>query len=191
MYVGLGSNVSVGRLSPAAVLNAAINAMRDAGLAVVAESPIFRTPAIPAGPDFANATVAVAQAAGGLAPAADEVLAILHRIEASFERERRKRWGPRTLDLDLLADGDRVLPDRATQTAWRRLSPARQRTETPDRLILPHPRIQDRAFVLVPLAQIAPDWRHPVTGRSVREMLARLPAADRDAITLWDAENAR
>ena len=53
----------------------------------------------------------------------------------------------------------------------------------PDRLILPHPRLQDRAFVLVPLADVTPDWCHPVLGLTVAEMLAALPQADRDAVT--------
>ena len=62
------------------------------------------------------------------------------------------------------------------------LDPARQRVEAPDRLILPHPRLQDRAFVLIPLADICPGWRHPVTGASVSDMIAALPEADKEAI---------
>ncbi len=88
----------------------------------------------------------------------------------------------RTLDIDLLAMGDSVLPDASTQDAWRGLAPDLQSREAPDQLILPHPRLQDRAFVLAPLADIEPDWVHPRTGRSVREMLAALPAEDRDAV---------
>ena len=88
----------------------------------------------------------------------------------------------RTLDLDLLAWGDSVLPDSATQDSWRALPPEAQVRAVPDGLILPHPRLQDRAFVLVPLADVAPDWVHPRTGLTVRQMLAALPAADRDAV---------
>jgi len=75
-----------------------------------------------------------------------------------------------------------VLPDAATQAAWAALPPAQQIARTPDRLILPHPRLAERAFVLVPLAEVAPDWTHPVTGRSVADMLAALPEGDRTAV---------
>jgi 2-amino-4-hydroxy-6-hydroxymethyldihydropteridine diphosphokinase len=112
-----------------------------------------------------------------------DLLALLHRIEARHGRARPARWAGRTLDLDLLAWGDSVLPDAASQDAWRLLPPEEQARRTPDRLILPHPRVQDRAFVLVPLAEVAPDWVHPRTGQSVAQMLAALPQADRDAVT--------
>jgi 2-amino-4-hydroxy-6-hydroxymethyldihydropteridine diphosphokinase len=111
------------------------------------------------------------------------ILARLHVVEARFGRERAQRWGMRTLDIDLLAMGDSVLPDPETQDRWRLLPPEDQIRATPDQLILPHPRLQDRAFVLVPLADVAPDWVHPRTGLSVRQMLAALPAEDRDAVT--------
>ena len=109
---------------------------------------------------------------------APELLSRLHQVEAMFGRERKQRWGMRTLDIDLLALGDVVLPDTATQTQWRNLDAALQARETPDDLILPHPRLQDRAFVLVPLAEVAPDWRHPMLNLTVLQMMAALPAAD-------------
>ena len=76
----------------------------------------------------------------------------------------------------------RCLPDPQTEARWRELSPERARVETPQQLIVPHPRLAERAFVLVPLMDIAPDWVHPVLGLSVRQMCAALPAADRDQI---------
>ncbi len=141
----------------------------------MARSRLFRTPAWPpgSGPDFANAVVWL------WAPVPPvRLLARLHAIEARAGRIRGTRWAARVLDLDLLASGGRVWPDRATQAAWRALPPERQMREAPKGLILPHPRLQDRAFVLVPLRDIAPEWRHPVTGRRVTEMAARLSAAE-------------
>ncbi len=146
---------------------------------IVSVSRFFRTPAFPpgSGPDFVNAAVLVATA---MRPS--EVLAALHDIEGAFGRVRETRWGARTLDLDLLIFGDAVVPDRETYLAWKDLPPERQRAAAPDQLILPHPRLQDRAFVLIPLAEIAPHLTHPVTGRTVAEMADALPQAEKTAI---------
>ena len=142
-------------------------------------SRFFSTPAFPpgSGPDFVNAAVAFDC---DLDPR--QLMEVLHDIEADMGRVRTNRWGQRTLDLDLLAVGELVLPDRATYERWRNLPPERQTTETPQQLILPHPRMQDRGFVLVPLADIAPDWVHPVLGRTVLEMLSDLPTGALDGI---------
>ena len=107
-------------------------------------------------------------------------------MEAAFGRERQTRWGPRSLDLDLLALDDLVLPDLAAWSLWRDLTPEAQARETPDRLILPHPRLQDRGFVLAPLAEVAPDWRHPVTGFDVTQMRDALPTAALDGVEPLD-----
>ncbi|MEJ6399281.1 2-amino-4-hydroxy-6-hydroxymethyldihydropteridine diphosphokinase [Yoonia sp. 208BN28-4] len=130
-------------------------------------SAFYRTPAFPAGagPDFVNAAAAIETS---IAP--EDLLALLHRIEAKAQRTRDVRWGQRTLDLDLIAVGQSVMPDRPTFAHWRDLPLAEQMQDAPDRLILPHPRMQDRAFVLVPLSDVAPQWQHPVSGLTVDQM---------------------
>lgn len=179
--VAFGANLPFQGEAPEQTVATACNELSEEGLSVLAVSRLYRTPCFPAGagPDYVNAAAAL-QVNPEIDPAS--LLERLHRIEDHFGRKREQRWGMRTLDIDLLALGDSVLPDAATQDAWRDLATEAQRREAPDRLILPHPRLQDRAFVLVPLADVAPDWVHPRTGLSVRQMLEALPAEDRDAV---------
>ena len=143
-------------------------------------SGFFATPAFPAGsgPDFVNAAMAISTM---LSP--HELLDHLHQIEAAAGRTRARRWGQRTLDLDLIAVGDIVLPDPQTHQTWRDLPIEDQLRVSPDDLILPHPRLQDRAFVLVPMLDVAPDWRHPLLDRSIAEICATLPHAMRAEVT--------
>lgn len=162
-FVALGANMG----DPVWTVTEAL-----ARMAVVAVSPLYATPAFPAGsgPDYVNAVAEVAWDG-----TAEALLADLHAIEAAAGRVRGVRWGARVLDLDLLAMGDRCAGDWAH---WHGLPAERQMQEAPDGLILPHPRLQDRAFVLVPWADIAPDWVHPVLNRTVAQMRDALPARD-------------
>ena len=154
ILVGLGSNLTIGQFtSSEQVLEAAIKSLEKIGVRVISRSAWYRSAPVPVSdqPWFVNGVIAV-----DTDRAPDDLLDALHTVEHEFGRIRSRRNASRTLDLDLLAYDDRV---------------CRQ----PGGLILPHPRIAERAFVLAPLAELAPEWRHPLTGRTAAEMLADLP----------------
>jgi 2-amino-4-hydroxy-6-hydroxymethyldihydropteridine diphosphokinase len=184
--IALGGNLPWRGKSSVNVIRAALTACEDAGFRVAAQSLLYQTPCFPvgAGPDYVNACALLKGETRESDPAAAarEVLGRLHAIEAAFDREREARWAGRTLDLDLIAMGDLVLPDLATWTRWRDLAPEDQARLAPQDLILPHPRLQDRGFVLVPLADVAPDWVHPVLGQGVVALLQALPPGEIDAV---------
>jgi 2-amino-4-hydroxy-6-hydroxymethyldihydropteridine diphosphokinase len=97
---------------------------------------------------------AVARLKTNLSPA--ELLHLLHQVEAKFGRVRGEKNAPRTLDLDLIDYDGRIEEGEVD---------------------LPHPRVATRAFVLMPLREVAPNWRHPVSGRAVSDLIAALPPA--------------
>jgi 2-amino-4-hydroxy-6-hydroxymethyldihydropteridine diphosphokinase len=152
--IALGSNIG----DKAATIRNAIEALdRLPGTAVVAKSAIYRTPpwGITDQDWFANAVVAVDTL---LSP--DEVLDACLAIEAAMGRIRRERWGPRVIDLDLLSHGETIVKS--------------------ERLTLPHPRIAERAFVLIPLRDVAPEFR--LGGKGITAMLSALDATGIDSL---------
>ena len=177
--IALGGNLPSDAGPPGATLRAALAALPERHVRILDVSTFYATPCFPegAGPDYVNAAARV-----GFDGSAQALLAVLHDVEALFGRARVARWGRRTLDLDLLAMGQTVLPDPETHAAWRTLPADRQVANTPDQLIVPHPRLAERAFVLVPLMDVAPGWVHPVTGASVREMVQALPEQARKEV---------
>jgi 2-amino-4-hydroxy-6-hydroxymethyldihydropteridine diphosphokinase len=153
VLLGLGANLpSPKHGSPVETLEAALVALSGRGLSICARSRWWESAPVPLSdqPWYVNGVAEIDQAAGP-----EALLALLHEIEGTFGRVRSTPNAPRVLDLDLLAYGDLVRPG-------------------PTPPLLPHPRMAVRGFVLHPLAEIRPDWRHPVTGQSVGEMTARL-----------------
>ncbi|WP_306152224.1 2-amino-4-hydroxy-6-hydroxymethyldihydropteridine diphosphokinase [Roseovarius sp. MMSF_3281] len=177
--IALGANVASGGEALEHTFDAALARLSELGVKELVVSRYYKTPCFPvgAGPDYLNAAASLAWDG-----TARDLVDLLHGVEAEFGRERVQRWGRRTLDLDLIAVGDCVLPDAATQDEWRALPMEEQVEKTPGELILPHPRLQDRAFVLVPLADVAPDWVHPRLGISVSEMVKALPGQARSEV---------
>ena len=149
MVVALGGNLAGDFTSSEALLEAALARFSQAGLPVRARSGWWRSAAWPdvTAPEYRNGVAIVETAAGPR-----DVLAALLAIEAGFGRRREAPNAPRTLDLDLIAHGRRVLDEPG--------------------LVLPHPRAHQRRFVMGPLAQIAPAWRHPVSGRTAADLAA-------------------
>lgn len=146
--VGLGANWG----QPRQALSRAVQGLRELGTLTRVSSLYETLPLGPPQPNFLNAAVLLQ---GALDP--DELLAELQRLELAAGRVRTVRWGPRTLDLDLLwVDG--VLRDEP-------------------RLTLPHPRLSERAFALLPLVEVAPTAREPQSGRPYAEILAQLGQA--------------
>ena len=155
ILIALGANLPSHAGPPAATLKAATARLEELGVKILARSSLYETPSWPdpGQPVFVNA-VAVVETT--LQPV--ELLALLHGVETAFGRMRSAPNAPRTLDIDLLDYDGRI---------------------TGDGLTLPHPRIAERSFVLAPLAEVAPGWRHPATGVGAGELLAGL--SDRDA----------
>lgn len=154
ILIAAGSNLPFSGLDSQHIVARAFSALGRI-LEIKRISSLYESPAWPdpSDPPFVNA---VAEADTGMTPEA--LLAALHGIEAGFGRRRSVRNAPRTLDMDLLAYHE-------------------ARRDGPD-LFLPHPRLSERAFVLVPLCEIAPDWRDPASGATVAAMLARIGAGD-------------
>ena len=182
MIIALGSNQQAVEASPQLIVERAIEALRGLGLVIRKISRFYQTPCFPvgAGPDYVNAACLLETT---WSPS--EVIETLHSIEQEFGRKRIQRWGQRTLDLDLISVEDVVCPSLKIHDKWRNLDLATQKIEAPTELIVPHPRVQDRAFVLIPMMDIAPDWVHPILGLSVSEMLDALPLGEKvDVIPL-------
>lgn len=164
ILIALGANLPGVAGGPEATLRAALEAMPAFGIRVVRVAPFCRTPALAdyVQPDYVNS---VAEIEAAEPPEA--LLRTLHRIEALFGRVRRDRWAPRVIDLDLLDYRGMVMPGRAGRSGVAGMP-----------IALPHPGISRRGFVLVPLRDVAPGWRHPVSGLSVEQLIAALPPGE-------------
>lgn len=153
IYIAFGANLS----NPKSTFTRAMSALEDRGAAILKMSGLWQSPAWPAGigqPDYINACAEV-----DFEGSPRELLDILHEVEAEFGRERSVKNAARTLDLDLLDYKGQVISDKTG-------------------MIVPHPRMLSRGFVLLPLSEIAEDWIDPVQGIALWDWIARLPMDD-------------
>lgn len=157
VVVALGANVPQAQCSILESLNSAIKRLQNYELLIAAQSSWWESVAWPnpLDPAYINGVVLVETQYSPL-----QLLGILQQVEREFGRQRGIPNGPRTLDLDLIAFGREILES--------------------SKLVLPHPRAAERLFVMGPLAEVAPHWRHPVTDRTAAE-LASAASIGRDA----------
>ena len=156
IFIGAGGNLAHPTYgSPRHTLKAAFHEFARRGVHILRESPWYRTAPVPVSdqPWYQNAVLEVDTVQGP-----DNLLATLHEVEDVFGRVRTVANAARMIDLDLLDFRGKIAPGGRGQAT------------------LPHPRMAVRAFVLKPLADLAPEWRHPETGAPIQDLLAALPA---------------
>jgi 2-amino-4-hydroxy-6-hydroxymethyldihydropteridine diphosphokinase len=152
ILIGIGGNLDSTRFGPPRdTLSAALAALGEKRIGILLRSGWYRTEPVPPSdqPWFVNAVLSVATEL-----VANDLLPVLQAIERQFGRVRAEANAPRTLDLDILDYQGEVMSAAS--------------------LVLPHPRLHERRFVLVPIAEIAPEWRHPILELTAAELLARL-----------------
>lgn len=154
IYIALGANLSGRFEGPEFALREAARVLSGRSIDIAGRSGLWLSAPVPASdqPWYRNAVIAARTEAEPM-----ELLHILQDVEADFGRVRTVRNAPRVLDLDLIAYHDRIIREG-------------------EDLIVPHPRMHERGFVLRPLAQLDPGWVHPVSGRRIDDLIATLPA---------------
>lgn len=155
IIIALGANLPSRFGEPADTLKIAVRAIESVGISVTHRSSIWLTAPVPFDaqvPYYHNAVIAVETELS-----ADELLQVMLNIEEDFGRVRSYKNAPRLLDLDLIAYNDEVIKDG-------------------ERLIVPHPRMHERSFVISPLQEVDENWTHPISGQNLTEMVHDLPA---------------
>lgn len=162
IVIGLGSNLTTKKfLTSKEILEAAISLLREKDLDVKNISNFYETEPVPKSdqPWFVNAAIRVETSF-----AADKLLNILHDVENELGRVRKERWEARIIDLDLLCYNDLIVPN---EKAWSK----KVKEEVPKGVIIPHIRLHERDFVLIPMNDVAADWQHPIFKKNTQKLL--------------------
>ncbi len=162
ILIGLGSNLTTPQYnSSKKILEAAIEQLANYQVEIIAVSNFYQTEPVPKSdqPWFVNAVISVKTNHEAL-----ELLKILHEIELNLGRTRRQRWEARIIDLDLLSYNDEIFPDQET---WLKKS----KEIMSDQPVIPHGRMHERDFVLIPLCDIHKEWQHPVLHKTAQNLL--------------------
>ncbi len=152
IYIGLGANIKYKRrLTLVDSLNLAMEKIESLSIKIINKSSFFSSAPVPFNnqPWFVNSVISIETKFTPI-----ELLQNLQRVEKFYGRKREEKWGPRTLDLDIISYNE---------------------IQTRSQINLPHPRMHQRAFVLYPLKELDSNWIHPVLGKSVVQLIKELP----------------
>ena len=168
--IALGSNLETENLSKLEIINKAIGYFSQLNLVLIKVSSFWESRSYPdkSQPNFINA---VSEVHSELNPY--QILNELKNIEKKMGRKNKTRWGSRVLDLDIIGSGSIILPNNFEFNKWLKMPLKKQTKIQPGELILPHPRIQDRLFVLKPLNEVDSNWKHPVLNKTALELINR------------------
>jgi 2-amino-4-hydroxy-6-hydroxymethyldihydropteridine diphosphokinase len=174
--LGLGANLPFGDMKPLQTLKSAALSLEKAGISIISHSVFFETEPKPKTdqPNFINAVLR-----GSTRLDALQLLAVCQSIELEFGRERIVRWSARTLDIDILDFDGEIMPSEAE---WRALANGDGAIDIMPDLVLPHPRLHQRAFMLVPMRELTQDWVHPVLKRTVSDLLMDISPLERATV---------
>ena len=169
-FIALGSNLETQKLSRLEIINTALGHFSQFKIILIKVSSFWESRSYPdkSQPNFINA---VSEVHSELNPY--QILHELKTIETKMGRKNNTRWGNRVLDLDIIGSGSIILPNNFEFNKWLKMPLHKQIKIQPDELILPHPRIQDRLFVLKPLDEVDPNWTHPVLNKTSFELINR------------------
>jgi len=177
--ISCGANISGPLGKPSETLKIVLEELRKRNLEVVRKSKLYSSLAFPdpKEPKYLNRCLELK-----VDFKAVDVLKLLKQIENKMGRLEGSRWGSRSCDLDLLSFANQISPSTKVFDYWYKMPLEKQIVTKPNILLLPHPRLQDRAFVLKPLMEFAADWIHPVLNVSVKEMFNSLSKDDQDSV---------